>query len=241
MPNLKLAHVAQNAVYGGAEYPTKARNCQMFVRECLEAAHGEAVSERVRAGTAKNAALLWKNLGWGFNASELKKQGGLQEGDCLYKTQGSGGFGHVGIAVRQNNKWLVAENSSTALGRVRGALGFRTLAQFGNFQVVGRLPESILQPRPPSPQPPPPEAKLVLVTKDDAGSLLYHRLQSATHGDGHFYADKGEVLAALFGGEGRVPVAEFLKKLGAGEFALPGNHLDDPAEPRMYLFVETKG
>jgi hypothetical protein len=81
---------------------------------------------------------------------------------------------------------------------------------------------------------------LILVTKNDEGSLKYHRLQTISHSEGHFYADKGEVLSVLFGGTGRVPVAEYLEKLGTPEFAPRGDHLNDPKEPRMYLFIETR-
>jgi hypothetical protein len=45
--------------------------------------------------------------------------------------------GHVGIRVAGNR---VAENSTTRVGRVQGAKGFRTLDQFGKVDLIVRLP-----------------------------------------------------------------------------------------------------
>lgn len=66
-----------------------------------------------------------------------------EEGDFLIKMTGSGGFGHIGCYVGDVPGVgcdLVAENSSTKIGRVSGAKGYRTLAQFGAYQIIGRLP-----------------------------------------------------------------------------------------------------
>lgn len=74
----------------------------------------------------------------GFTAT-----GAPQEGDHLVKMVGSGGAGHIGVYVGHVpglGDGLVAENSSTALGRVSGAKGYRTLDQFGHYDLLGRLP-----------------------------------------------------------------------------------------------------
>lgn len=66
-----------------------------------------------------------------------------QEGDYLVKMVGSGGAGHIGVYAGQVpglGDGLVAENSSTLLGRVSGAKGYRTLDQFGHYDLLGRLP-----------------------------------------------------------------------------------------------------
>jgi cell wall-associated NlpC family hydrolase len=106
------------------------------VRRCIWKAHGQALSERFRAPSARKAAYKALSQGLAFPAKQLPKRGGLKQGDILYKTEGSGGFGHVGIYVG-NNK--VAENASTRHGRVRGALGFRTLQQYGKANVIARI------------------------------------------------------------------------------------------------------
>lgn len=243
MANPKLARVAVEAVYRGSEYPTKKSNCQAFVRECVEAAHGGDVSEKIRAGSARLSAQLWRSLGWGFSASELSSQGGLQEGDVLYKTEGSGGYGHAGIAVRREGRWQVAENSSTPVGRVRGALGFRTLSQFGAFQFIGRLPRSItttgsndLASTGAASGDTRPKPQLILAVKEGE-AIEYFRLQSAELREGRFYADSAEIRTVLDGGNERVEARAFLEEIGARLYR-EGNHLSDPDAPRVYLFVD---
>lgn len=61
----------------------------------------------------------------------------------LVKMVGSGGAGHIGVYVGHVpglGDDLVAENSSTSIGRVSGAKGYRTLEQFGHYDLLGRLP-----------------------------------------------------------------------------------------------------
>ncbi len=69
----------------------------------------------------------------------------LQVGDFLVKMTGSGGYGHIGSYVDRvpghSQGGLMAENSSTSVGRVSGGKGYRTLEQFGTRGVlVCRLP-----------------------------------------------------------------------------------------------------
>jgi hypothetical protein len=52
--------------------------------------------------------------------------------------------GHIGVVCLDLKR--LAENSSTSKGRVRGALGFRTRAQWGDFDIVIRLPDPNAQP-----------------------------------------------------------------------------------------------
>lgn len=138
--NKKIAEAAIEAVTNpqsssnGTPYPLGKGLCQMFARLVLAAGASPAVSEHFRAPSAKESAAIWLKSGYGFRPGPGFKP---EEGDFLYKTTGSGGYGHVGIYTRRG----VAENSSTLIGRVRGALGFRTLKQYGHFDVVGRYPE----------------------------------------------------------------------------------------------------
>jgi hypothetical protein len=57
-------------------------------------------------------------------------------GDLLYKLNGSGGAGHVGIRIAGNR---VAENSSVHWDGI-DARGIRTLREFGHFDLIVRLP-----------------------------------------------------------------------------------------------------
>lgn len=79
---------------------------------------------------------------WGWHwPADKAKIGGIRAGDILFKRFGSGGYGHVGIYA---GNMLVAENSSTHVGRIQGAKGYRSLAQFnrdGGVDVIGRLPD----------------------------------------------------------------------------------------------------
>lgn len=68
---------------------------------------------------------------------EVPKENGSVPGDLLFKLTGSGGFGHVGIRVAGN---MVAENSSVHDDDDGDARGLRTLAEFGDFDVIIRIP-----------------------------------------------------------------------------------------------------
>lgn len=70
-------------------------------------------------------------------------QGKPQLGDYLIKMTGSGGFGHIGIFVGDVpgiGKNMMADNSSTKKGRVSGAKGFRPLREWGDYDLIARLP-----------------------------------------------------------------------------------------------------
>ncbi len=127
---MRIAQVALDAIQHGT-FETKSGYCSRFVRQVVEHCYGTRFSYLFGA-SALNTAHNFKQHGYAWNAAHIE----LREGDILFKTQ-AGQFGHVGIFVGPRG---VAENSSTSLGRVRGALGFRTLAQYGKFNLVGRIP-----------------------------------------------------------------------------------------------------
>jgi hypothetical protein len=82
-------------------------------------------------------------------------------------------------------------------------------------------------------------ALLKLALKQKDGSLTYYTVKSAQPDNGSFTVDKSEVVTALMGGSGRVPIRSLLSTLGVPIYT-EGNHLDDPDNPVMYLFVDTK-
>lgn len=103
--------------------------CQKWTRQVVEAVAGQRFAAMMK-GSARESGLAAQRLGWTVT-------GPPRPGDLLYKITGSGGFGHVGIMVQSGK---IAENSSTKIGRIRGAVGYRTLAQFGPYDLIVRLP-----------------------------------------------------------------------------------------------------
>ena len=132
--NKKLCEAALAALKADG-FPTRPGYCQMWVRLVVESVYGkqfEALIHEPSAGAA----------GWRFKEDGefvVPLERGSVPGDLLYKLTGSGGYGHVGIRVPGN---LVAENSSVHItdGRDRDARGCRTLREYGDFDVIVRLP-----------------------------------------------------------------------------------------------------
>ncbi len=106
--------------------------CSRFVKQVVVAALGWRF-KKYFGGSAAESCALWREAGLTLPGTSRP----IQHGDILFKPS-AGRSGHVGIYVG-NNK--VAENSTTATGRVQGAKGYRTLEQFGTFQFIGRLPD----------------------------------------------------------------------------------------------------
>lgn len=149
--NKSLARAAEAAINSGS-FERKKGFCLRACRQFAEAVPGiGAKYDRLfrgdgaeRDATASRAGKRFLKAGLGFLAKDVAKNGGLQPGDMLVKTDVAanrwGDFsGHIGVLCMDGER--VAENSSTAKGRVRGALGFRTLAQYGSFDIVVRLPD----------------------------------------------------------------------------------------------------
>jgi hypothetical protein len=111
--------------------------CQIWTREVYEFVYAEQF-EKYRRSSARQTALAFKE-----SPFYVPFPNGSTIGDLLYKTVGSGGDGHVGIRINGNR---VAENSSVHVeDDAPDARGIRTLKEFGNFDVIVRLP-------PPTPQ-----------------------------------------------------------------------------------------
>jgi cell wall-associated NlpC family hydrolase len=137
--NLRLVAAAWDAMHDPEIEATRGY-CSRFVRQVVEKVYGSRYDflfrdTAIHTGEAFRAARLANTPG---------RMGDLQPGDILFKMTGSGVFGHVGIYTGigvETHTGKVAENSSTTIGRISGAKGYRTLAQFGKYQLVGRLPE----------------------------------------------------------------------------------------------------
>ena len=147
--NKSIATRAENGVYKGS-FETDKGYCMRYMRQIDEAVEGTKHDEiwrgdgSARDATAARAGHRFLAAGLGFLAKDLAAHGGLQPGDMPVKTKVApnrwGDFsGHIGAVCMDVKR--IAENSSTSIGRVRGALGFRTLAQWGAFDIVIRLPD----------------------------------------------------------------------------------------------------
>src|SRR4051794_18509888 len=118
MPNQKLADAA-NAAIDDPAVEAKPGYCQRYVRQVMQRVYGSKYDEYFQA-SAKATAYALLHAGLAVDASDA---GELETGDVLYKTTTAGPFGHVGIYVGDDK---IASNSSTSLGRIHGAKGYRT-------------------------------------------------------------------------------------------------------------------
>jgi hypothetical protein len=109
--------------------------CSRFVRQVIAKVYGDKYRGLFGASAIDTGNSFKRS---GLDAS-VTQQNQLEVGDILFKMRGSGGFGHVGIYVGARG---IASNSSTSIGRVSGAKGFRTLGQWGQWDLVGRIPGS---------------------------------------------------------------------------------------------------
>lgn len=129
-----------NSPEEGHWYPTESGRCQEFIRLVVQGRYGNKYDKYWDTSAKKTAVNFMED---GIYVVKAKSWKDTQLGDIIYKLKGSGGFGHVGIRSWDS---VIGENSSTKIGRVRGALGYRTFSQFSNGflrdeLIVVRLPE----------------------------------------------------------------------------------------------------
>ncbi len=129
--NKDLSDAAIQAVSNDG-FESKKGYCSRFVRQVSSKVYGDKY-----AGLFGASAISSCNNFLAAGLAEPHTAQNVELGDILFKRQGAGPFGHVGIYVGDRG---VAENSSTSIGRIQGAKGFRSLAQFGAFDFLGRLP-----------------------------------------------------------------------------------------------------
>ncbi len=189
MANLQLALEVRRAVTKKPNrYPSKKGRCQQLQRECAVTVYDSnkffVLDDGSNPPDAVAAAKHLKETGHAHDYNGDPQS--LEEGDLLYKTEGSGGFGHVGNLLDKSDpdwrNWPVGENSTYHARRdakKRGvpleqgdARGIRTLGEFGAFQVVGRLPVALTVPAPRS----------IVPTLDFEGTLLDVKFVQDAHG-----------------------------------------------------------
>jgi hypothetical protein len=128
----KQTHPLAKAALNGlrdARTTHEPHQCEKWARQVKERVYGAKFSAWQRHN-AMMTAMAFKEAGYAVSLAS-----GSKEGDLLYKIYGSGGDGHVGIRLAGN---VVAENSSVHWDG-SDARGLRTLAEFGNFDLIIRL------------------------------------------------------------------------------------------------------
>jgi hypothetical protein len=132
--------LAGAAIEGITDPNTEARAgyCSRWVRQVVSKLY-PGVYDGLFAGTANDTGENFEHAQLGMRLGDA---GAIQEGDICVKVFAP--YGHIGIAVRKvaNGPIYVAENSSTSIGRVLGAKGYRPLAIWGTPSIVIRLPSS---------------------------------------------------------------------------------------------------
>lgn len=138
MPNKKLAKQAVDALTDPG-FESEAGYCQRWVRQVVQAAHGNKYDKYFKASAVETMKAFAKSP-YAVKVNPDVVGGGTVVGDILYKgTKTSGRHGHVGIRVVGNK---VAENSSAHTSDTdREARGTRSLVAYGDFELIVRLPE----------------------------------------------------------------------------------------------------
>lgn len=132
--NTRLRNQAVEAVTDPAFIASRGM-CQAFARQVVQAVYGDEYDD-YHGPSAKVSAHRWDRGGFRIRSA-------VEPGDLLYKTGGS--WGHVGVyvgTVPGHGNALVAENSSTSIGRVSGAKGYRSLGQYGEWQITVRIDDT---------------------------------------------------------------------------------------------------
>lgn len=203
--------------------------CQKYVRQVTEGVYGTKFGNYFTS-TARESGenFLAAGTGDGFQAWAGDSAPAPEPGDLLYKTHGSGNVGHVGIYVgtvggRDN---LVASNSSTSIGRISGAKGYRTLDEFGHYDVLVRLTPVAVAPR------------LILAQEQEGSQWIYTAVESAQWETDHFTVNQSQIggLLNVAGETVRQPVREAVTALGY-VIMQEGDHLAD-TDARFYIFVQ---
>jgi hypothetical protein len=171
-------------------YPTAKSLCQKFARLVVQSQAGNIFDKWLWKASAAEAGKAFLNSPYGYRKG--KQPGGvLQPGDLLYILSGSGGYGHVGVCIGDGK---VAENSIYHWKRTgKDSRGIRTLQQFGNYDVVVRLPD----PNATQSTPDKPARKPEIILAHYDGDNIKARRIAVEIKDGRSHANVREVIAAL--------------------------------------------
>lgn len=125
-----LVNKAHEAVKDDS-FETRPTYCLRFVRQVVQAAGGDSAWPVPQGLNAAEA------LGWFKRNGYVMPEGTeVQNGDIVFKAPTTAvPEGHVGIQVSPSK---IVENSSTKVGRVSGAKGYRTKSQFGKIVAIVR-------------------------------------------------------------------------------------------------------
>lgn len=115
--------------------------CSRFVRQVHEKALPSMVNymrTNLFGGSAMETARMWRRMGRTRSLAQVQALGGIKGGDVLFQEYGSGGYGHVGMAVEVNGEIMVAENT-TRNGNRWDNRTITPLNRFGRITAVGRF------------------------------------------------------------------------------------------------------
>jgi hypothetical protein len=221
MANQALADMAIFGVEKADWAPLEKQWCQKEQRLVIQHVYGDKFNAYMKA-SANLTGRAFQAAGLAMTAAQA---GELQIGDIVYKCPDDlKAYGHVGTFVGVKG---IAENSSTSIGRVREALGYRSVAQFGHYDLVVRLPAPVAA------KPEKPASLVIGVT--DGKDIKYTRLQSAVLKNGSFSADTAELAKVLLGET--QPVRATLDQFGYS-IQSEGDYLTDDTDPRQYVIVQ---
>ena len=111
--------------------------CERFVSQVIRAVYGDKYDSHC-LDSAYDSGLSWQAAGFAVDDDTP------QIGDILVRDKDeSGKFGHIALytGACDHGPDCVTSNSSTPIGRISGAKGHRTLAEFGDYWLTVRLPD----------------------------------------------------------------------------------------------------
>lgn len=114
--------------------------CSRFVRQVFQytfKSHAKYIDDKLFGYSAYDTERLWRKAGQLFSLDAIEKSGGLVEGDVVFQNYPV--WGHVGIVVKKNGTFLIAENTVRYGFKVRDHRALTPLSKFGKIRSVGRL------------------------------------------------------------------------------------------------------
>ena len=138
MPNQPLADAFIAAVYDtSGRFVSTPGYCEEFVRQVIQSVYG-SIYDDLYAASAWDTADNWISAGKAMPANTTP----YENGDLFFKQASDQPNGHASCYVGPVpgvGTDMVASNSVTQIGRINGARGFRTLAQWGKLDVLVRI------------------------------------------------------------------------------------------------------
>lgn len=114
--------------------------CSRFAKQIFQNTfkdHARYIGEKLFGFSAYDTERLWKKEGFLLSLKAAKEKGGLSEGDVLFQDYPV--WGHVGVLIKKNNEFFVAENTVRYGFRMKDYRALTPLSKFGKIRSVGRI------------------------------------------------------------------------------------------------------